>query len=60
MFFYLGDDKAHINKRNISFIPAVELIEEILNLIPIVWIQSLFANIMRLPSNLGSLLALFR
>ena len=27
--FYLGDDKAHINKRNISFIPAVELIEDI-------------------------------
>ena len=28
-FFYLGDDKAHINKRNISYIPAVELIEDI-------------------------------
>ena len=29
MFFYLGDDKAHINMRNISFISAVELIEDI-------------------------------
>ena len=28
-FFYLGDDKAHMNKRNISCIPAVELIEDI-------------------------------
>ena len=27
--FYLGDDKAHINKRNISFIPAAELVEDI-------------------------------